>query len=191
VASLKPWLALAAVVFALPTAPEAQSTARLHADIVEVIQQQYFAPGMETRYLDGSTDLNADGQREAIVHVVGGTACGTGGCPTLVFTHAASGFRLISTITVSNPPIRASSSVTNGWRNLIVHVAGGGATSREVELLFDGKSYPGNPTVAGGRVKPTTNPRGEMLIQPFTSFEQAKPLPRPGAVPFPRQGVER
>jgi len=53
----------------------------------------------------------------------------------------------------------------------------GGARSRDVELLVDGKSYPTNPTVSGARVK-TATPGGDVLIKEFNSFDQAKPLPK-------------
>jgi uncharacterized protein len=162
--------------FAAGTMALAQSS--LPPDIAAQIRKEYVAEGMETRYLDGSIDLNADGKPEMIVHVVGPMACGTGGCPTLIFTPSASGYRLVTAMTVSRPPIRASKNVTQGWRNLVVHVAGGGVKGHDAELLFDGKSYPGNPSVAGARVKPAAA-GGDVVIKDFASFEEAKPLPPP------------
>jgi uncharacterized protein len=155
----------------------AQSNAALPADIQAAIRKAYVMPDAETRYLDGSIDLNADGKNEVIVHIVGGGACGTGGCPTLVFTPAGSGYRLVSTITVTNAPIRASPESSQGWRNLIVSVRGGGAGSHDAELAFDGKSYPANPTVASPRVKTATGTSGDVIIKAFSSFQEAKPFP--------------
>jgi hypothetical protein len=153
----------------------APSTSVLPSDVRDVIREHYLSPDRETRYLDAAIDLDGDGQVEFLVHVAGGSACGASGCPTLVFTHLASGFRLLSTIDNSAPPIRASWEISKGWRNLIVRVADGGAPARDVELKFDGRSYPANPLVSSGRVK---NPSGggHVLINAF-AFEQMKVFP--------------
>lgn len=39
-----------------------------------------------------------------LVHLVGPTPCGTGGCPTLVFTPSDAAYVLVSTIGVTRPP---------------------------------------------------------------------------------------
>ena len=70
----------------------AQSSA-LPPDVQRAIAKTYVSTNWETRYLDGTVDLNGDGKSEIVVHVVGGGACGTGGCPTLVFTPTASGYQ--------------------------------------------------------------------------------------------------
>lgn len=153
-------------------APETAST--LPADIADVIRTDY---SDDTHYLDGTIDLNGDGQEEVVVHVVGPMACGSGGCPTLVFTPSGSGYALVSTISVSRPPIRAAATSTEGWRNLIVRIGGGGGGSGDMELISDGHSYPGNPSVQGPRVQPTTAEGAEMIIDEFGSFEDTKALP--------------
>ena len=152
----------------------AQGTPVLPSDIRDVIREQYLSADRETRYLDAAVDLNADGQAEYLVYVAGGSACGTGGCPTLVFTHLASGFRLLSTIAPSHPPVGVTSDISRGWRNLIVRVTDRDGGARGVELKFDGQSYPGNPTVPGGRVKDTKN-QGRVVINAFP-FERMKPF---------------
>lgn len=146
----------------------------LPADIENVIRTQY---SDDTHYLDGSIDLNGDGRPEIVVHLVGPMACGTGGCPTLVFTPTESGYGLVSTISVTRPPIRASTTSTNGWRNLIVRIGGGGGASGDMELGSDGRGYPGNPTVQGGRVQPASGEDSEEIIGEFDSFEETKALP--------------
>ena len=155
-----------------PPAPAEQSA--LPADIENVIRTEY---SDDTHYLDGSIDLNGDGQPEVVVHVVGPMACGTGGCPTLVFTPTDSGYDLVSTISVTRPPIRVSAVSTNGWRNLIVHIGGGGGSSGDMELASDGQSYPGNPTVQGARVQPATVEDSKEIIAEFGSFEETSALP--------------
>jgi hypothetical protein len=96
-----------------------------------------------------------------------------GGCSTLIFTPEESGYRLVTTITVSRPPIGISPRATNGWKNLVVHVSGGGGKAHDAELAFDGRTYPRNPSVP-----PATHvSRADgivVLIPDFESFEQGK-----------------
>jgi hypothetical protein len=162
-----------------PVAASAQAPGSLPADIQNVIRKEF---DDKTHYLDASADLNGDGKPEIVVYVVGPMACGTGGCPTMVFTPAAtgSGYRRVSTINLTRPPIRAVAATTSGWRNLIVNVSGGGAKSRDVELLFDGRGYPTNPTVASARVKAAAAQGGDLLIKEYRSFDETKPLSKPG-----------
>jgi uncharacterized protein len=171
----------AGLLLAASPAPARQNA--LPADVQKVIVGRFDA---DTRYLDGAADLNGDGKPELVVHVVGPMACGSGGCPTMVFTPAAAGYRLVSTISVSNPPVRVSATSTAGWRNLIVRVRGGGAKAGDVELISDGKGYPANPTVPGPRVKPAAGTGADVLIPELKSFDDAKPLSKGGA---PAQGA--
>jgi hypothetical protein len=60
-------------------------------------------------------------------------------------------------------------------RNLIVHTVACGAKPRDVELLFDGKGYPTNPTVVGPQVKPAA-PGGDLVIAEIASPNEARPL---------------
>ena len=41
-----------------------------------------------------------------------------------------------------------SQSTSNGWHDLIMPVGGGGAKASSRVLEFNGKRYPGNPSVA-------------------------------------------
>jgi heat shock protein HslJ len=149
----------------------------LPSAVAAMIRKDYSSPDLPpTRYLAGTADLNGDGRAELIVHVVGPMACGTGGCPTLVFTSNGTGHTLVSTITVSRPPIRVSPRSSNGWRNLIVEIGGGGGRSGHAELAYDGKGYPENPTVAPAR-RITDLSRAEIVIPEVASFEEAAPLP--------------
>jgi hypothetical protein len=166
-------LVVCAALAGLPTSA-AQGTPALPSDVRDVIREHYLSPDRETRYIDGTIDLNADGQAEFLVYVAGGSACRTGGCPTLVFTHLASGFRLLSTIALSHPPVSVTSEISKGWRNLIVRVADSDGRARDVELKFDGQSYPGDPTVSSGRVK-TARSQGRIVLNAFP-FERMKPF---------------
>ena len=148
--------------------------AALPAEIEQVVGHRYGAPAASIRYLDGSVDLNGDGRPEVSVHVVGVVACGTGGCPTLVFTPRGTGYRLVSAIAVTRLPIRVAATSTMGWRNLVVHSSGGGANAGDVQLAFDGKRYPANPSVMGPRVQPFTAADAQVVIADVPSAEQTR-----------------
>ncbi len=54
----------------------------------------------------------------------------------------------VTNISITRPPIRVLPTVTHGWHDLGVMVAGGGIIpGYEARLRFDGHSYPSNPTV--------------------------------------------
>ena len=123
-----------------------------------------------TRYSVALVDLNGDNRPEALIYAMstspGGQQsdlCGSGGCDLYVLSLTATGYRQISDISITRPPIRILPTTTHGWRDLGVTVAGGGVTKGyEARLRFDGRSYPTNPTVSpAGRSKTTI---GKVLI---------------------------
>jgi hypothetical protein len=132
-----------------------------------------FAP--DVYVFKGEVDLTGDGDDEVVVHVVSPMLCGTGGCNTLVFKPAGSGYELVAEISVNRPPIRVSQRTSNGWRNLIVNVSGGGVHAHDAELEFDGTTYPSNPTVAPVEPAPDTD-GAEVLIAEFETFTDGTPL---------------
>lgn len=97
-------------------------------------------------------DLNADGKEEYFVRFMSSYFCGTGGCTFLLLDRYA---EIITRFTVMDAPIYVSKTKTNGWRNLMVKSEG-----KFKELVFDGKSYPSNPSVVA-----------ESKIQPDSGFE--------------------
>jgi len=126
-----------------------------------------------TQYLAAFRDLNGDGIPEAIVYLIGKKWCGSGGCNLLVFQKSGASWKLITKMTITNPPIRMIGAKTNGWHNLGVWVQGGGIQpGYEAELRFNGKSYPKNPSVPPAR-RPATGLSGEVLIG---SIKNPKPL---------------
>jgi uncharacterized protein YecT (DUF1311 family) len=59
-----------------------------------------------------------------------------------------SSWRVVTKITITEPPIRVLTSTSHGWRDIGVWVHGGGLEpGYEVQLHFDGKTYPTNPSV--------------------------------------------
>ncbi|HEX8772353.1 MAG TPA: hypothetical protein VF735_02030 [Pyrinomonadaceae bacterium] len=121
----------------------------------------------EIRYYYNRVDLNSDGNFEAIVHLVGPSICGTGGCNTLILQPERGGYRLVSTITVTRTPVIVSAQRTKGWNDLIFYVSGGGITrGYYAALRFNGRAYPGNPTVL-----PALGPRAKIAGKAYLADE--------------------
>ena len=130
-----------AVVDATPAAdPRAE-------DIRRFLQQEY-ADAETIRYATGWSDLDGDGNEEALIYLASPYFCGSGGCPTRVLTQAGAMWRSVGDISVSRTPVTVLGSETNGWKDLTVDVGGGGMPGGIALLKFDGRSYPSNPTVA-------------------------------------------
>ncbi|MBN2970607.1 hypothetical protein JW805_01070 [Roseomonas aeriglobus] len=113
------------------------------------------------QYRAALIDLNRDGQAEVLVYAETPATCGSGGCDLYVLTPSKRSYRVVTRLSVARTPISVLNSVSHGWRDLSVRVAGGGiARGYDTRLRFDGRSYPGNPTVPpatrlgkhGGRV---------------------------------------
>ncbi len=134
----------------------------------------------EAHYFDAAVDLNGDGAPEAVVYAAGPMVCGTGGCPLFVFTPAAGGYRLASSTSVVQPPVRVAPRSSHGWRNLVVGIGGGGIKGGLAELKFDGRSYPPNPTVPPAEPSPDLAGT-QVLIPAFGSYQDGKPVPRAGS----------
>jgi len=88
------------------------------------------------------TDLDGDGRADAVVLLLGGYWCGSGGCNMLIFRATTDGFTLVSESTITNEPIRVSPEKAHGWRTLIVFSKGKG----DVLMPFNGTRYPLNPS---------------------------------------------
>ncbi len=109
---------------------------------IEFALGQYFK-GQHYDYKAYLSDLNGDGIDDALVYMADRHWCGSGGCALFVFKGSEKGFDFLSKTMVSMQPIRISSSMSNGWRNLIVNAKGIGS----VVLKYNGKEYTYNPTL--------------------------------------------
>jgi hypothetical protein len=127
-------------------------------------------------YFAKHADLNDDGRDETIVHIAGPMVCGTGGCVTAVFTQGPAGPELVAWISVNRPPVIVAESSSNGWRDLIVRVSGGGIIpGYAARLRYDGKTYPSNPTVLPAE-RSDTHPNGQIAVPEFQSFTEGRVL---------------
>lgn len=128
------------------------SDAALKTVLRQYLKDQDVEDRNSVRYIPAFVDLNDDGVKEVIVHVMCRSLCGTGGCPTLVLAPTQSSFRVVSRITITRPPIRVLERKSNGWHDFTVWVQGGGIQpGYEADLPFDGESYATNPTVPPAR----------------------------------------
>jgi hypothetical protein len=115
------------------------------------------ADDRSTRF--STADLPGTGLK--LVYLSGRSWCGSGGCTLLVLQRGGPGFKQVSEISISRPPIVMFGARHNGLPDIGVWVQGGGIhPGYHAVLPFDGKHYAENPTVApahkarggGGRV---------------------------------------
>ena len=127
--------------FLLATTLRAQDAPSGLTEAVQAyVEQQGVHERPQFRY--ALADLDGDGRADAIVLLLGGDWCGSGGCNMLVFRAAANGFTLVSASTITKQPIRVSPEKSHGWKTLIVFAKGRG----DVLMRFNGTRYPLNPS---------------------------------------------
>ena len=146
-------LALTAAIAATPQRREESLRSFVQAEFREVrddLRGNGYGPDIQ--YHAAFTDLNGDGRDEAIVYVTGKDMCGSGGCELEIYTPRGASWREVTSLSVTRPPIRLLASKSHGWRDLGVFVAGGGIIpGYDVQLRFDGRTYPTNPTAPPAR----------------------------------------
>jgi hypothetical protein len=175
------WLLAIVTIATIVTPTKAEpSSQRKGSDKELLVAIRGLELGTDFRYFSAYTDLNGDGRKEVIVFLIGPHTCGSGGCPTVIFSpqRKGKGYRLVTYIELTRPPIVAAKSKTKGWRDLIVFVQGGGILEGYNMLLpFDGASYPESPFLDPARsFKGKVN--GEVLITRH-SYEEGKVLEQP------------
>ena len=113
--------------------------------LIEAVQAYVEKKGNHERpqFRYALTDLDGDSRADAIVLLLGGNWCGSGGCNMLVCRAATDGFTFVSASTIVNEPIRVSPAKSHGWRTLIVVSKGKG----DVLMRFGGARYPLNPSI--------------------------------------------
>ena len=117
----------------------------------------------DTRYVAGWADLNGDARPEALVYMMSGNYCGSGGCALYIYTPEQGSFSQHGSMSVTSLPIRVLNSRTRGWRDLSVAVAGGGTRARTVRIPHGAITYAENPTVPPARTLPR-DPAGQVVI---------------------------
>ncbi|MYL35168.1 hypothetical protein GLW08_03825 [Pontibacillus yanchengensis] len=124
------------------------SETKRDVDIEKAFSEIYdVKPGDNIRYYYNRIDLNDDHNPETFVLLVGPYVCGTGGCSALILQKVDKQYKVISKFSLVRNPIIIRDKMTNGWNNILMYVAGGGEEPSYRELIFDGKTYPSNPSV--------------------------------------------
>lgn len=99
-----------------------------------------FIPEEQRRFTYAQADLTGDGRDEYLVGFRNSYFCGSGGCTFLLLDHEG---MLITRFTVSDAPFIVLPERSNGWSDLVVKSDG-----KLRRLVFDGKTYPSNPSIA-------------------------------------------
>jgi len=141
-------LLLLALLLAAPAAAQTPQRDSLHTFL-----QTAHADAREnygnTAYTAAFADLNADGREEAMVSLQSGLFCGSGGCALYIYTPSGDSWRELAELTIVNAPVRLLATRSHGWRDLAVHVRGGGMDiPYEARIRFDGTTYASNPSTA-------------------------------------------
>lgn len=146
--------------------PPAEETSVGPADATAVLAQadpaistwiaEHYAGIEDILFAVGETDLDGDGQDEILAYVGGPMLCGTGGCYLVVLERAGQDLELLGMLTVSQLPVGAFESSTNGWRDLAVTVYGGGVEQGVARVPFGEDQYASNPTVEPAQITEDT-----------------------------------
>ena len=99
------------------------------------------------RYYYNKIDLNNDQIPETFVYLVGPTVCGTGGCSGLLLEEKNGEYTVKSRFSLVRTPVIIQNETTNGWKDIVMYVTGGGIEPGYHQLKFNGESYPSNPSV--------------------------------------------
>jgi hypothetical protein len=95
-------------------------------------------------FIYNAVDLNADGEDEYLVELIGSDWCGSGGCTLLVLDH---NFKLNTKITIVNDPVYVGTSnnkETNiGYANIYIQNKDGSVA----KMVWNGNKYPSNPSI--------------------------------------------
>ena len=115
------------------------------------------------RYYYNKVDLNEDGIPEVFAFLVGPFVCGTGGCSAAIFIEEDGEYKTLSRFSLVRNPVIISNSKTNGYKDIIMYVAGGGIESFFAELKYDGPTYPLNPSTEP-KLEPGTKVEGIAIV---------------------------
>ncbi|WP_273833399.1 hypothetical protein [Guptibacillus sedimenti] len=126
-----------------------KSETKKDAALEEVFAKEFgLTKGTDSiRYYYNKIDLNNDQVPETFVYLVGSMVCGTGGCSGLLLEGENGGYTVKSRFSLVRTPVIIQNETTNGWKNIVMYVAGGGIEPGYHQLKFDGANYPSNPSV--------------------------------------------
>jgi hypothetical protein len=113
-----------------------------------IIREYQIKKGIDrVRYLYNYIDLNGDGIPEVFVYLIGDKLCGNEGCSVAIFKSTPQGYQMLSKISPVFQPIVVSTGKSNGYKDLIVYVSGGGTNPFYAKLKYQQFGYPARPTL--------------------------------------------
>ncbi len=118
--------------------------------IESLINETYFQEELnpDYSYTYNYTNLNNDEFADALVLLGGKEFAGSGGSTVLIFKgEEGDKFSLINKVNLARTPIVVTNDMSNGYRDLIFVVYGGGAKTSYNIMKFDGLKYPLNPSI--------------------------------------------
>jgi hypothetical protein len=130
------WLLVSILAFVHGEAFATESPAGLREAVAAFAKER-------VAYRYAISDLNDDHIMDAVVLLTGSNWCGSGGCTMLVFSGTKTGYKLVSSGTVTSEPVSVLPSVSHSWHTLLVYSRPNGV----VVMPFDGKRYPPNPSL--------------------------------------------
>jgi hypothetical protein len=143
------------LVAGISTAKAQAENAETTAKIQKLLKARYSdCPAGDCKFVYNAIDLNDDGKNEYLVGLLGSYYCGRAGCKMLLLSNT---FKVVTSFTIVQFPVYvgppASKEVTKGYSNLYVSTGGKGM----VKLMWNGKTYPSNPSLAPAAPKGITD----------------------------------
>ncbi|MGB7998927.1 MAG: hypothetical protein WCF60_02305 [Anaerobacillus sp.] len=125
------------------------SETKRDVELEEIFSKEFgLKKGVDSlRYYYNRIDLNGDQTPETFVYLVGPSVCGTGGFSGLLLEEKDGDYSVKSRFSLVRTPVIIQNETTNGWKNIVMYVAGGGIEPGYHQLKFDGESYPSDPSV--------------------------------------------
>lgn len=137
---------------------------RLKQFLQKHLSNPQFDADKTTRFSSALVNRNDGTIEEVVVYISGQSWCGSGGCTLLILEPHGSSYKIIGRTSIVRFPIRMLHHTTKGHHDIGVWVQGGGIQpGYEAVIRFDGKKYPGNPTVPPAR-RLSGETAGEVLI---------------------------
>lgn len=94
-----------------------------------------------TRFSYALVDLNGDGKKEIAAYIEGGQWCGMSGCDAVILQQDDCGYRVLEVLAPARLPIRVAATQSSGWRDLVIHIAGGGEPPHDALFRYGGDAY--------------------------------------------------
>lgn len=141
---------------------------------IEAVVKETFFKDVENpkySYTYNYTDLNSDEYEDVIVLLGGMEFAGSGGSTVLILKGEVEGLSFINKVTLARTPIIVTNTISNGYKDLMFVVYGGGSETSYNILKYDGLKYPSNPSVQLAADKHTKF-TGEALISNLEYYKE-------------------